>query len=465
MNQVEAQIINRVLVEHGRRLRDRLEPLGRVMPPPNSYDTSRNSMYVIELASGVRPDQVIRLADAIDDQMTRHRRGNEPTLCRFLLNPFAVVVPKVDPKTVYFRDMVGSLKPQALGTVQLTLGQYYPHAGVSERRNTWLRINLCDPGTPHLLFAGTTGSGKSNNEKAAVLSAAITSDPRHLGIILIDGKGMDFPQLGNLPHLMQPVVYSQQDTLTTLRRVIAEMDRRRSLAGDDPYKIAKLATELPQILIAVDEIAVLFEDGNSPIAMAAKDILQRGRGVGVHFVGGIQKPSAATVGSISIANLPTRCCGKTATMEEGKYATGLKGTVLGSHRLAGNGDFLLVQNAAKVLPYQSPFIDVVGQEDIRIVDHINKWWEGKRNMIQLPQPNERGTIAVKPVASAVAERQDKHDSIVEEIKRRGDIHSVHGVTKINKDLFGTNLNFKTAEKLYERAQREMARRSGGETYQ
>lgn len=451
MDRVEIQIIDRILAEHGKN-----KPLGRVQATPISYDTSRNSVYVIDLAGGVRPDQVMRLSATLDDRLTRYRGGSSATLTRFLSNPFALVVPRRDPETVSFRSMVPTLQRQPAGVAQITLGEFYPHAAESARSKKWLRLDLCNPKTPHLLFAGTTGSGKSTNEKCAVLSLAITSDPSNVGILLIDGKGMDFPQLGHLPHLISPVIRKPDDTLLMFRRVIAEMDRRSDLAGDDPMRIATLAKELPQIIVMVDEVGVLFERASSDVAMAAQDILQRGRGVGIHFVGGTQKPSKELIGSTNMANLPVRACGLVSSMEEGKYATGVAGSILGAHRLAGNGDFLLTQNGATVLPYQSPFIDGDAHEDVRVVEQVRQWWNGKHCTIRLPEPTETGTITVNTrasVGSATAEREEKHNIIVEALKREP-VASIHGVAQLNKKMFGTTLNFNTAKKLYERAQSE-----------
>lgn len=456
MDPIEAQIINRILAEHGTNRGGATHPLGTVMSAPYSYQTSRNSMYVIDLASGVRPDRVMRLDSTLDDRMTRYRGESKPTLVRFLMNPFTVVVPRRQPEQVAFRSLVSSLRRQPAGVAQITLGEFYPHAAsAGQRSKRWLRLDLCNPTTPHLLFAGTTGSGKSTNTKASLLSLAITADPRHLGMILVDGKGMDYPQLRDLPHLIQPVIYDPTDTLLAFRRVIAEMNRRRAICGDDPTRIATIAHEFPQIVIWVDEVGVLFDDAASPIAMAAQDILQRGRGMGIHFIGGTQKPSAALIGSTNMANLPVRACGVVASKNEGYYATGIAGTELGAHRLAGNGDFLLVQNGATVLPYQAPFIDSDQGEDVRIVNHVRTWWEGQRCTLQLPEPIETGTITVRTSTSAVkAERAEKHQAVVDAVKA-GNVQSVHGVVQIHKSRFGTELNFNTAQKLYDRATKEL----------
>ena len=470
MDQNEAMIINRILTEHGTSRAGTRYAYGQVMPQPYSYDTSRNCVYVLDMASGVRPDQILRLQDVLDDRLTRYR--GEATFTRFLYNPFSIVVPRSDPETVVIKYMIEKLKRQESG-VQITLGEYYGHSGSPEKRKkSWLRLDLTKPATPHLLSAGATGSGKSTGMKGMVASLAITADPRRVGVILIDPKGLDFPQFGNLPHLIRldpsrknQVILDMETALLAFQRVIALMDYRRDRAGDDPMRIAQMAKEFQQVVIFVDEVGTLFDNANSPIAQAAAKITQRGRGVGVHLVFGTQKPSKALIGPENMANLPVRSCGLVATQNEGYYATGVAGSELGAHRLAGNGDMLLVQNGNKVWSYQAPFIDVDNQEDVRIAASVRQWWDGAVSDLVLP-PAEGGTIVVKPTATAM--RDNRHNEMVDALQRMeqdGGVHSVHQVVKLHKDKFGTKLNYNTAQLLLRRARQGWEAPRDGEKYQ
>lgn len=443
----EAQIIEETLRMH--RI-----PV-RVLPAPYSYATSRTYVLQVQVANGQKVDAVTRFEADLDEALTNALHRDMQV--RFQYRPLSIVIPRPDPQTIKIGDVLRGVQKQK-GLV-VTLGE--THVGIgTERKVTPLRVDLKGDTTPHWLVAGTTGSGKSTLIKSGVFSLALAADPRTTGIILVDPKGRDYPQLAGLPHLVHPVITRTGDGVisTLLNSVIVEIERRTAtldkVAQTNPSAIYATAQGFMNLVIVIDEILSLWQSGNEPEAQMLGRIASIGRGVGVHLILGTQRPTKSLVGGDAMANLPLRCCGSVATMEEGKYATGIAGSVLGAHKLTGKGDFLLTLNG-KIVPFQSPFVDVERNEDIRIVEGVKRWWNGSTNPWRLPMVESPRLQVATSSGSGPAMRRHQIDSRQSEVKGRiaefaqknGQIPSYTSVMNMFKSEGGPTLNFNTAKKL------------------
>lgn len=447
----EAQVIEQTLNSHR-------VPV-RVLPPPHSYTTSRNYVLQLQVANGQRVDAVTRYESDLDQALTL--ATGRDTQVRFQLRPLSIVIPRPDPKTVQIADVLKGIKKQP-GLV-MTLGE--AHVGIgAARKATPLRIDLANATTPHALVAGRSQSGKSTLVKGMILTLALASDPNRVRVILVDPKGRDYPQLGGLPHLAMPVLY-KDGIEPMLSSVVAEIERRtatlQEVASRDPGAIYATAQNFVNIVIVIDEILSLWQSGDEPEARLLGRIASIGAGVGVHLILGTQRPTKALIGGDTLVNIPLRCCGAVSAMEEGKYATGIAGSELGAHKLTGRGDFLAVLDG-RITSFQSPFINVSEQEDIRIVSGIRKWWGEVKNPWMLPmaepsrpaaKPNESGPSMSR--ATIDARKDEVRDRVAEFIALNGAMPSYTAVMNIFKPEGGKQINFNTAKRIVDEMREEV----------
>lgn len=193
------------------------------------------------------------------------------------------------------------------------------------------RVNFGNPLTPHLLAAGTTGSGKTNTARLFIYNLARGNDPQDLRLVLVDTRkhGLDWRPFSNLPHLAHPLVTDDADALRVLSWAVAEMDRR-----------AMDGRTHPRIFLAIEEAQALLDRDEyvTPIG----DIAAVGRAFGIHLLLITQNPTAEMLGSTNIKrNMTTRLVGKVDSAQAAVIAAGIKET--GAELLTGPGDQLLVQ--------------------------------------------------------------------------------------------------------------------------
>jgi len=198
-----------------------------------------------------------------------------------------------------------------------------------EETGTPLLLRLTSPDVVHILLAGTTGSGKTALARAVLASLALFNPPAALSLILIDPKGRGFAPLQTLPHVQGGVAHTLDEAIQRLRGLVKEMERRD-----------KAGESRPLLIIAVDELADLFQVAGKTVEPLLARLAQRGREAGMHLLVCTQKPTASLIGGAMKANFPVRLVGAVASREEARYATGIKES--GAEKLAGKGDFLLI---------------------------------------------------------------------------------------------------------------------------
>lgn len=211
-----------------------------------------------------------------------------------------------------------------------------------------LLLRFPSPEVAHVLVAGTTGSGKTALVRSMILSLAMFNRLGEVQMVLIDPKGQGFGPLSGLPHLLRPVIRDVHQSVFVLAELVEEMVRR------DQTGICE-----PRVIIFIDEVADLLEEGGNAVGRLLTRLTQRGRSAGLHIVACTQKPLAATIGSLTKSNFPVRLVGSVTSATDAQVAAGISGS--GAEQLLGRGDFLLVAKG-QIQRFQAAFAD---QQSIR----------------------------------------------------------------------------------------------------
>jgi S-DNA-T family DNA segregation ATPase FtsK/SpoIIIE len=226
---------------------------------------------------------------------------------------------------------------------------------------------------PHLLIAGSTGSGKSVSINALLLSLLYQNSPSELKLILVDPKRVELSLYNDLPHLLSPVIVDPEKTVSALKWAIIEMERRYQLlqsAGKRniaDYNAQKGKEEMPYIVIVVDELADIMAVAYKEVEGLICRLAQMARAVGIHLVLATQRPSVDVITGLIKANITTRIAFSVASQVDSR-------TILdqaGAERLLGNGDMLFVSaEASKPRRIQGTMIS---EKEIRAVtDFVKK---------------------------------------------------------------------------------------------
>ncbi len=199
---------------------------------------------------------------------------------------------------------------------------------------------------PHLLIAGTTGSGKSVGINAMILSLLYRNDPEHLKLMLIDPKMLEFSIYNDIPHLLTPVITEPKKAIAALSNMVGEMNRRYTLMADnrtkniDNYneKVKKdgSAEPFPFIVIIIDELADLMMTGGKEVEYSIARLAQMARASGIHLIVATQRPSVDVVTGLIKANLPSRLSYRVGQRIDSKVIL----DAMGAESLLGRGDGL-----------------------------------------------------------------------------------------------------------------------------
>ncbi len=195
---------------------------------------------------------------------------------------------------------------------------------------------------PHLLIAGSTGSGKSVSINSLLLSLLYQNSPNELKLILVDPKRVELSLYNDLPHLLAPVIVEPEKTVSALKWAIIEMERRYQLlqgAGKrniNDYNTIKGKEGMPYIVIVIDELADIMAVANKEVEGLICRLAQMARAVGIHLVLATQRPSVDVITGLIKANIVTRIAFSVASQVDSR-------TILdqsGAEKLLGNGDML-----------------------------------------------------------------------------------------------------------------------------
>ena len=211
--------------------------------------------------------------------------------------------------------------------------------------------------TPHLLVAGTTGSGKSVFINTLLASILYKFSPNQLRLILIDPKMLELSVYNDIAHLLTPVVTEPKKAIIALKWVCKEMERRYSLMNEEGTRNLegynqKASEALPYIVVFIDEMADLMMTAGKEVEHYVQRLAQMARACGIHLVMATQRPSVDIITGSIKANFPSRVSFQVASKYDSRTVLG----EIGAEQLLGNGDMLMTKNGANLIRYQSAFI-------------------------------------------------------------------------------------------------------------
>lgn len=225
---------------------------------------------------------------------------------------------------------------------------------------------------PHLLIAGTTGSGKTVCVNCLILSMLFKSSPNELKFVMVDPKMVELAPFNGLPHLLCPVVTDAKKAAVALNWIVGEMeDRYQLLAKEGARNIdaynEKQENKMPYIIVIIDELADLMMVSRDQIETAITRLAQLSRAVGIHLLLATQRPSVDVVTGVIKANFPSRISFKVASKVDSR-------TVLdsnGADKLLGKGDMLFLRpGQERLIRAQGSLVN--DKEIERVVDFIKK---------------------------------------------------------------------------------------------
>lgn len=198
---------------------------------------------------------------------------------------------------------------------------------------------------PHLLIAGTTGSGKSVGINAMLLSLLYRNSPKTLRLIMIDPKMLEFSMYNDIPHLLTPVITQAKQAVGVLQNLVNEMERRYKLMAQTKTKNiesynAKMKEQgeetMPFIVIIIDELADLMMTSGKDVEFSIGRLAQMARASGIHLIVATQRPSVDVVTGLIKANLPSRISYRVGQKIDSKVIL----DQMGAESLLGRGDML-----------------------------------------------------------------------------------------------------------------------------
>ena len=214
---------------------------------------------------------------------------------------------------------------------------------------------------PHLLIAGTTGSGKSVGINAMLLSLLYRNSPQTLRLMMIDPKMLEFSIYNDIPHLLTPVITEAKKAITALSNMVAEMERRYKIMSQTRTKNIESYNEkmkseggeqFPYIVVIIDELADLMMTSGKDVELYIGRLAQMARASGIHLIVATQRPSVDVVTGLIKANLPSRISYRVGQRIDSKVIL----DQMGAESLLGRGDMLFTPPGSPgVIRLHAPF--------------------------------------------------------------------------------------------------------------
>ena len=288
--------------------------------------------YELQLAPGTKVSKVAALKDDLSYALaTTEIRILAPIPGK---QAVGVEVPNLSPKLVTLGDIFDEL-PGNASPLSVWLGKDISGNAV------WTDLARM----PHLLIAGTTGSGKSGCINTVLTSVLLRATPDDVRMILIDPKRIELSYYESIPHLLTPVVSSPKEASAVLQNVIAEMERRyerlslvraRNLPEANRALKARGDDPLPYLLVVIDELADLMMISPQAVEDAVIRLAQKSRAVGIHLVLATQRPSVDVITGMIKANVPSRIAFAVSSQTDSRVIL----DTAGAESLLGQGDML-----------------------------------------------------------------------------------------------------------------------------
>jgi S-DNA-T family DNA segregation ATPase FtsK/SpoIIIE len=374
------------------------------------------TMYELEPAAGIKASRVIALADDIARNMSALSARVATIPGRTVIG---IELPNIKRESVVLRELIESEQfADQQASLPIVLGKNISGDAV---------IADLAP-MPHLLIAGTTGSGKSVGLNCMILSLLYRMTPDSLRLIMIDPKMLELSTYDDIPHLLSPVVTEPQKAIRALKWAVEQMEDRyrmmasisvRNLAnynekvraakakgkplgrrvqtgynpetGQPIYEEEQLDFQpLPQIVIVVDELADLMMTAGKEVEFLIQRLAQKARAAGIHLILATQRPSVDVITGVIKANLPTRISFFVTSKIDSRTILGEQG----AEQLLGKGDMLYMAGGKQLTRVHGPF---VSDDEVRAVaDHWRA--QGKPDYISaVTEEPEEGSFALDGV--------------------------------------------------------------------
>lgn len=294
-----------------------------------------------------------------------------------------IEIPNKAVETIYFREMLESqLFKEASSPLTLILGKDI----VGKPFITDLKK------LPHLLIAGTTGSGKSVGINSMILSLLYKNSPDQLKLLMIDPKMLEFSIYNDIPHLLTPVITKPKEAISALNNMVGEMERRYQLMSETRTKNIENFNEkakkeggdpLPYIVVIIDELADLMMTSGKDVEYSIARLAQMARASGIHLIVATQRPSVDVVTGLIKANLPSRISYKVGQKIDSKII--LDG--MGAESLLGRGDMLFTPpGMSGLVRLHAPWS--TEQEIEKVVDFLKAQREPEYDQLFLRDKND-----------------------------------------------------------------------------
>ncbi|BAM96273.1 DNA translocase FtsK [Helicobacter pylori] len=270
---------------------------------------------------------------------------------------------------------------------------------------------------PHLLIAGTTGSGKSVGVNAMILSLLYKNPPDQLKLVMIDPKMVEFSIYADIPHLLTPIITNPKKAIGALQSVAKEMERRYSLMSEYKVKTIDSYNEqapnngveaFPYLIVVIDELADLMMTGGKEAEFPIARIAQMGRASGLHLIVATQRPSVDVVTGLIKTNLPSRVSFRVGTKIDSKVILDTDG----AQSLLGRGDMLFTPPGSNgLVRLHAPF--ATEDEIKKIVDFIkaqkaveyDKDFLLEESHMPLDTPNYQGDDILEKAKAVILEKK------------------------------------------------------------
>jgi len=344
------------------------------------------TLYELEPAPGIKSSRVIGLADDIARSMAAVSARVAVIPGR---NAIGIELPNERRATVYLRELLASdTFEKSSAKLALALGKDIGGAPAIADLTTM----------PHLLVAGTTGSGKSVSINTMILSLLYRLPPDQCKLIMIDPKMLELSVYEGIPHLLSPVVTEPKKAVVALKWVVREMeDRYRKMSklgvrnirgfndkvkkamergqvlsrkvqtgfdketGEAIYEEENLAAEtMPYIVVIIDEMADLMIVAGKDIEAAVQRLAQMARAAGIHLIMATQRPSVDVITGTIKANFPTRISFQVTSKIDSRTILG----EMGAEQLLGMGDMLYMAGGGRIKRVHGPFVSDEEVEDV-----------------------------------------------------------------------------------------------------
>ena len=308
--------------------------------------------YEVELDKGVRLNKLTGCAD--DIALSLGASGVRIAAVPGKISVVGIEVPNRAVTTVSLREVIDSQEfNKAKSKSSIALGKSIEGSCVVGNISKM----------PHLLIAGTTGSGKSVCMNSIIISLLYKAGPEDVKLIMVDPKMVELGIYNGIPHLLIPVVTDPKKAAGSLQWAVTEMLRRYKMMSDlgvrdlESYNSIVMAeedgTKLPQVVIIIDELADLMMVAAKEVEDSICRIAQMGRAAGMHLIIATQRPSANVITGLMKANIPSRIAFSVASAMESRIIL----DTMGAEKLVGKGDMLYAPiGSGKPLRVQGCFV-------------------------------------------------------------------------------------------------------------